>query len=245
MSSASRSGLTTVNLRRQVTQDHYATSRKVAGSNSDEVIGYFNLPNTSSRTMALGSTQPLTEMSTRNLPVGISSQRRIRFQLADFNQSEANHITTLENKAGPRNITWTLTCESSYTLQFRVQLHHSEDKLWQLRMSKVQVFRKLHTFLPWWHSPFWFSLTECKKRQFSSVQIRGTSHNLPVNQSPLPKWLKRAIASKEDCSTGISVVSRDIDCSIILYLYWMRWVVSITPQPLYTRYPLYRKLGGS
>jgi hypothetical protein len=36
---------------------------------SDEV-GFFNLPNPSSRTMALGSTQPLTEMSTRNFPGG-------------------------------------------------------------------------------------------------------------------------------------------------------------------------------
>jgi hypothetical protein len=31
---------------------------------------FFNLPNPSSRTVALGSTQPLTEMSTRNLPEG-------------------------------------------------------------------------------------------------------------------------------------------------------------------------------
>jgi hypothetical protein len=46
---------------------HYATSRKVAGSIPDEVIGFFNRPNASSSTMALGSTQPLTEMSTRNL----------------------------------------------------------------------------------------------------------------------------------------------------------------------------------
>jgi hypothetical protein len=30
----------------------------------------FNLPNPSSRTMALGSTQSLTEMSTRNIPGG-------------------------------------------------------------------------------------------------------------------------------------------------------------------------------
>jgi hypothetical protein len=44
-----------------------STSRKVAGSNPDEVIGFFIWPNPSSRTMALGSTQPLTEMSTRNL----------------------------------------------------------------------------------------------------------------------------------------------------------------------------------
>jgi hypothetical protein len=49
---------------------HYATSRKVAGSIPDEVIGFFNWPNHSSRTMALGLTQPLTEMSTRNLPGG-------------------------------------------------------------------------------------------------------------------------------------------------------------------------------
>jgi hypothetical protein len=47
---------------------HYATRRKVAGLVSDEVITVFNLPNPSNRTMALGSTQPLTEMSTRNLP---------------------------------------------------------------------------------------------------------------------------------------------------------------------------------
>jgi hypothetical protein len=36
----------------------------------DEVIGFFNLRNPSSRTMAFGSTQPLTEMSTSNLSVG-------------------------------------------------------------------------------------------------------------------------------------------------------------------------------
>jgi hypothetical protein len=47
-----------------------ATSRKVAGSIPDEAIGFFNWPNPSSRTMALVSTQPLTEMSTRNLPGG-------------------------------------------------------------------------------------------------------------------------------------------------------------------------------
>jgi hypothetical protein len=40
-----------------------------AGSNPDEV-DFFNLPNPSRRTMALGSTQPETEMSTRNLPGG-------------------------------------------------------------------------------------------------------------------------------------------------------------------------------
>jgi hypothetical protein len=31
-------------------------------------VDFFNLPNPSSRTVALGSTQPLTEVSTRKLP---------------------------------------------------------------------------------------------------------------------------------------------------------------------------------
>jgi hypothetical protein len=40
------------------------------GSIPDDVIVFFNLLNPSSRTMALVSTQPLTEMSTWNLPGG-------------------------------------------------------------------------------------------------------------------------------------------------------------------------------
>jgi hypothetical protein len=47
---------------------HYATSRKVAGLILAEVIDFFNWPNPSSRTMALGSIQPLAEMNTRRLP---------------------------------------------------------------------------------------------------------------------------------------------------------------------------------
>jgi hypothetical protein len=40
-------------------------------SSPNEVTGFFfNSPDPSSRTMALGLTQPLTEMSTRNLPGG-------------------------------------------------------------------------------------------------------------------------------------------------------------------------------
>jgi hypothetical protein len=40
------------------------------GSIPYEVIGLFNLPNPSIRTMTLGSTQPLTEITIRNLPGG-------------------------------------------------------------------------------------------------------------------------------------------------------------------------------
>jgi len=47
-----------------------ATNRKVAGSISNGVTGIFHLYNPSDRTMALGSTQPLTEMSTRSISWG-------------------------------------------------------------------------------------------------------------------------------------------------------------------------------
>jgi hypothetical protein len=43
------------------------TSRKVAASIPDGVIGIFHWHNSSDYTMALGSTQSLTEMSTRNV----------------------------------------------------------------------------------------------------------------------------------------------------------------------------------
>jgi hypothetical protein len=48
----------------------YAASVKAAVSIPDEVIGFFDLPNPSSRIVALLSTQPLTEMSNRNFPRG-------------------------------------------------------------------------------------------------------------------------------------------------------------------------------
>jgi hypothetical protein len=49
---------------------HYATSGKVTGSSPDEVDFFFYFPSPFSRIMTLRSTQPLTEMSTRNLPGG-------------------------------------------------------------------------------------------------------------------------------------------------------------------------------
>jgi hypothetical protein len=61
---------------------HYATSRKVAGSIRDDVIGFFNWPNPSSRIMALRSTQPLKEMNTRNIPgsKGQPASRSVRLK---------------------------------------------------------------------------------------------------------------------------------------------------------------------
>ena len=47
-----------------------AKNRKVAGSIPDDVIEIFHWHNSSDRTMALGWTQPLTEMSTRRISIG-------------------------------------------------------------------------------------------------------------------------------------------------------------------------------
>ena len=49
---------------------HCATSQKLAGSIADGVIGFFHCHNPSGHTMTLGLTQPLTEMSTRNVSWG-------------------------------------------------------------------------------------------------------------------------------------------------------------------------------
>ena len=52
---------------------HYATSQKVAGSIPHSVTEIFHLYNPSGRTVVLGSTQPLTEMSTRNISWGVKA----------------------------------------------------------------------------------------------------------------------------------------------------------------------------
>ena len=52
---------------------HCTASRKVVGSIPDDVIGIFHWHNPSGHTMALGLTQPLTEMSTRNISWGVKA----------------------------------------------------------------------------------------------------------------------------------------------------------------------------
>jgi hypothetical protein len=52
---------------------HCATSRKVAASIPDGGIGIFHSHNHFGRTMALGSTQSLTELSTRNISWGVKA----------------------------------------------------------------------------------------------------------------------------------------------------------------------------
>jgi hypothetical protein len=52
---------------------HCSTSWKVTGSIQDGVTGIFHWHNPFGRTMALGSTQPLTQMSTRSISCGVKA----------------------------------------------------------------------------------------------------------------------------------------------------------------------------
>jgi hypothetical protein len=54
---------------------HYATHRKVAGLIPDGVIGIFHWHNPFGHTKALGSTEPLTEIRTRNISWGVKAAR--------------------------------------------------------------------------------------------------------------------------------------------------------------------------
>jgi hypothetical protein len=57
-------------------------------------MDFFNLPNPSSRTMSLGSTEPLTEISIRNLPGGGGGKGRLARK--DDNEGNSRHPRTIK-----------------------------------------------------------------------------------------------------------------------------------------------------
>ena len=84
------------------------TNRKVAGSIPDGVIGIFNWHNPPDRTMALVSTQPLTEMSTRRISWGVNAAGAYGWQTYHLPVSLSWNLGTLTswNPLGhPRPVT--------------------------------------------------------------------------------------------------------------------------------------------
>jgi hypothetical protein len=68
---------------------HYATSRKVAGSNSDEAIEVLNWPGRFNLIMELKSIQHITEINTMNVQKGIEDGRCVR---RTTSQPSENHL---------------------------------------------------------------------------------------------------------------------------------------------------------
>jgi hypothetical protein len=70
-------------------------------------VDFFNLPNPSSRTMALGLTQPLTEMSTNNLPGGKKRLARKADNLAamcELNVRKCGSLNLPQPEGPPRPV---------------------------------------------------------------------------------------------------------------------------------------------
>jgi hypothetical protein len=82
---------------------HYAKSRKVASSIPDGVTENFHWHNSSGRTMALGSTQPLTEMSTKNTSWGGGGRWPVR---------RADNLTTFMYR-----MSWNVGASNSWNSQ--------------------------------------------------------------------------------------------------------------------------------
>jgi hypothetical protein len=106
---------------------HCATSRKVAGSIPDGVIGIFHWHNPSGRTMALGLTQPLTEWEPRifsggkgDRSVGLTTLRRSGFDCLEIWEPE--HPGTLRACPG---LWWDFFTFYSCCGQLRLYLNNS------------------------------------------------------------------------------------------------------------------------
>jgi hypothetical protein len=85
-------------------------------------VEFFNWANSSSRTMALELTQPLTEMSTRNLPGGKKRPARRADNLVAICESNYVGASTSRNPKGLHGLyreNCTLTCSWTLWFQFR------------------------------------------------------------------------------------------------------------------------------
>jgi hypothetical protein len=105
--------------------------QKVVDSSPDEVIElfFFNLPNPSSRTMILGLTQPLTEISTRKCFWGVERDRNLTAICEPIIYAvwDPQHFTTLQ--------TCTACYRESFTYFYLIDLN----RMWYDRLKLCGV----------------------------------------------------------------------------------------------------------
>jgi hypothetical protein len=125
---------------------HYATSRKVAGSIPDDVIGFFNWPNHSSCNMAWCSIQALTEMNTRSLhgnkggPARKTDKVTVNCERIFYKMWEFRRLTNL----------WAFTASyrNSFTFLLRWYMHLTEcDE----RINTPWPWKYEYRYLIWLH----------------------------------------------------------------------------------------------
>ena len=114
---------------------HCATSRMVAGSIPDGVIGILHWHNPSGRTMALRSTQPLTEMRTTNISWRVEVAGAYGWQsyhLHVLRVLKSGNLNLLENSRPQERFTFTvLTCEVSMSKN----MHLTDYIYWQVQCA--------------------------------------------------------------------------------------------------------------
>jgi hypothetical protein len=108
-----------------------ATSRTVPGSIHGGVTGFFSDISPSDRSIALGSTQPLVKMSTRNIP-GVKGDRCVRLTTSPPSRAEFYEIWepkppgTLWATPGLLPFTYTLRCP-----KLAMHIAHAQEYLTQ------------------------------------------------------------------------------------------------------------------
>jgi hypothetical protein len=132
---------------------------------SDEV-DFFNLANPSSHTMALGSTQPLTKMSTRNLP-GVKSGWRVGLIILPPSISQMSEIVGASTSHNPKGLQGLY--RDNFTYMTRVTDWHVANDIFLLRGHKPKQYGTAvvyYTYSKSTNSPYFKEqMTKCMKMQ--------------------------------------------------------------------------------